>query len=341
MIGAVSCAGNTGQSEQDISAAGRVDEGGYLNPGRWQLTTSLRHQYSFRHFIGTQEQVARVAQGTNVRNNINITDFILTYQANPRWSFSADVPLEIMSRTYTSKLFEVFRHQPNAPAQVFHANGIGDVSISAQAWLWRPPTESSGNVGVSFGVKFPSGDPSVINTVPSVSGPSTQVLDQSVQLGNGGWGLIVGTQAFKQVKRSILFFSGNYLISPQNRNGVQTGRGAPLEAIMSVSDSYLAQAGVAHFVPKVRGLAANIGMRVEGVPVYDLVGSSDGFRRPGYALSVEPGFEYSRGRNILSFSLPIAVLRDRSRSVPDRQNGGHGDAAFADYLWLISYTYRF
>ena len=98
---------------------------------------------------------------------------------------------------------------------------------------------------------------------------------------------------------------------------------------------------MAYPFPRVRGLAVNLGSRVEGVPVRDLIGKSNGFRRPGYALSVFPGFEYSRGRATWTFNLPVAVLRDRARSVPDLQDRGHGDAAFADYVWLMNYTYRF
>jgi hypothetical protein len=39
-------------------------------------------------------------------------------------------------------------------------------------------------------------------------------------------------------------------------------------------------------------------------------------------------------------SIGKALYRDRTRSVPDQILGTHGDAAFADYVWLASYTYR-
>jgi hypothetical protein len=35
------------------------------------------------------------------------------------------------------------------------------------------------------------------------------------------------------------------------------------------------------------------------------------------------------------------VYRTRERSVPDIATGGHGDAAFADWIWLANYTCRF
>jgi hypothetical protein len=45
--------------------------------------------------------------------------------------------------------------------------------------------------------------------------------------------------------------------------------------------------------------------------------------------------------NLFTFSVGKAIHRDRTRSVPDRITGGHGDAAFADYTWFASYSFRF
>ena len=41
-------------------------------------------------------------------------------------------------------------------------------------------------------------------------------------------------------------------------------------------------------------------------------------------------------------AVPVAVYRNRLRSVPDRLEAGrHGDAAFADWLLLVGYSRRF
>ena len=109
----------------------------------------------------------------------------------------------------------------------------------------------------------------------------------------------------------------------------------------SIPDTYLAEGGLAYPFPRVRGLALTFGPRIEGVPVRDLIGKSDGFRRPGYAFSLEPGFEYDRANSILTFSLPIAVKRNREQSVPEIALGKHAGASFAKYVWLLEYTYRF
>ena len=190
-------------------------------------------------------------------------------------------------------------------------------------------------------MKFPTGNDAVQNTFVPGTGPLVATVDQSIQPGDGGWGIIADSQAFKAVHKAVLFMDGSYVMEPGDTNGVKTGRKAPLEAIMSEPDSYLADAGVAYPFPKIRGLAVNFGGRAEGIPVRDLIGKSDGFRRPGYAISVVPGFEYSREKNVWTFNLPIAMLRDRARSVPDLEDDGHGDAFFARYLWLLTYSRRF
>jgi hypothetical protein len=66
-----------------------------------------------------------------------------------------------------------------------------------------------------------------------------------------------------------------------------------------------------------------------------------GLRRPGYALSVEPGLQYERVRDTWSLNIPVAFQRNRKRSVPDQMQGKAGDAAFADYLTLVGYTRSF
>ena len=110
---------------------------------------------------------------------------------------------------------------------------------------------------------------------------------------------------------------------------------------MSVSDQYLVRLGFSRPVPHTRRFAYTLSFRDEGVPVRDLIGKSNGFRRPGYAMSVEPGVEYFRGRDTFSFTVPIAVHRNRKRSVSDIADGRSGDAAFADYVITIGYSHRF
>ena len=319
-----------------------------LSARHWSISTGYRYQHSFRHFVGTTEQTQRETQQTQVVNYINLFDVSLTYKINPRWSLTASLPIMNATRTYDHQLFNVFFHVPNGPDQVSHANGIGDLAVSAQFWLHRPPAENGHNIAFSFGTVFPTGNDDVRDTVQTVNGPQRVFVDQSIQLGAGGWGISLGTEAYQRVKKAVLYGSGAYLITPQEQNGIPNASLAgvqfqpnPLTSTMSIPDQYLADAGIAYPVPKIRGMAAKFGIRYEGVKVRDLIGGSLGFRRPGYALSVEPGMQYERGKTIWSLNIPVAVQRNRKRSVPDLMQGRAGDAAFADYLILIGCSRSF
>jgi hypothetical protein len=319
-----------------------------LSARHWSVSSGYRYQHSFRHFVGTTEQTQRAAQHTQVVNYLNLFDVSLTYKINPRWSLTASLPIMNGTRTYDHQLFDVFLHIPNAPDQVSHANGIGDLAVSAEFWLHRPPAEKGHNIAFSFGTVFPTGSDNVRDTVNTVNGPQRVFVDQSIQLGAGGYGISLGTEAYQRVKQAVLYASGTYLLTPQEQNGVPNASLAgvkfpqsPLTSTMSIPDQYLADGGIAYPVPRIRGMAAKFGMRYEGIKVRDLIGGSLGFRRPGYALSVEPGMQYERGKTTWSLNIPVAVQRNRKRSVPDLIQGKAGDAAFADYLILLGFARSF
>ncbi len=315
-------------------AGGPDGQGGYLTPGEFEFNTSYRHQFSFRHFIGPVEQTQRIALGTEVENKINLENLNLTYQLTSRFSVSANVP--VMSAS---------RHSNNSAAIQF-AHGIGDTSFMFSGWLWNPKENTKGNVQFGFGLQIPSGNDNVVTITDALAGkgPTPTTDDYSIQPGSGGYGIIFQWTAFKNVKSTQLYFNGSYLATPENTNSVlrnATSSKVPATAYNSISDQYLLQAGIAVPVKKVRGLTLTFGPRFEGVPANDLIGDSLGFRRPGFALSIEPGAQFYFHGHAISASIGKAMYRDRTISVPDSLVGGHGDAAFADYVWLASYSFRF
>ena len=303
----------------------------WLDPLRWEVSTGYRYLHSHRHFIGTTEQTQRATQMTEVNNKINLMDFSGTYKLTNRWTFSISMPVMIADR-----------FSERTPDVVTHSRGIGDMSFGGNVWLFRPPTESRQNIQLGFAVKAPTGNPGVTDTQPGPNGTTrTVVVDQSIQLGDGGWGFSVSGQAYKGVHFATFFAAGTYLFNPADTNGVLTGRSRASEAIMSVPDQYLYRAGAVLPVPKIRSLVMSMGIRGEGVPVRDLIGKSNGFRRPGVAISVDPGFIYTRSKDQWSFNVPAAVYRNRKRSVTDIVDNTWGDAAFADYFFVVGYTRRF
>ena len=59
---------------------------------RWQATFGWRYGYSHRHFVGTEEQVHRAEEHSQVVNNVNLADFSLRYNFNARTSISVGIP---------------------------------------------------------------------------------------------------------------------------------------------------------------------------------------------------------------------------------------------------------
>lgn len=319
----VQCAGGEGSGSHDS---------GFLDRGRWQIAVGFRKQRSHRHFVGTEEQKQRAEQGTEVVNDIYLYDVAITYAVNRRFNITAAIPFQ-----------KATRQRGNSP-QIFHSTGIGDISVMGRMWLFKPPAESGQNISFGIGLKIPTGKSDVRDRVPAANGVGTvlQVVDQSIQLGDGGWGIPLDVQAYKQIGRTTLYASATYLLNPRDTNGVRTGRGRASEAIMSVADQYLARIGFSRPVPRTRRFAYTLGWRIEGVPVRDLIGKSNGFRRPGYGMAIEPGLQYFRGRDAWSVAVPIAAGRNRKRSVSDILVGNPGgDAAFADYMILVGYSHRF
>jgi hypothetical protein len=235
------------------------------------------------------------------------------------------------------------------------SQGLGDARLVVGYWLLPETGHPNGNLSVALGVKLPTGNykaEDVFYNVGPDRSPQVRPVDQSIQPGDGGVGLTMEVQHFQKVVNSFYTYANFfYLINPRETNGTRTFREtlSPLlknEAIMSVPDQYALRAGLT-YATSLTGLAVGVGGRLEGVPVQDLVGGSGGFRRPGYAFSIEPGLNYMRRNLTFTLNVPVAIIRNRQQSLTDKQieqqtkQPRHGDAAFADYVISAGLVIRF
>lgn len=308
------------------------NQGGYLAPGQWELVIGFRHQFSENHFVGPVQQIYREQLHNRVQNRINLPTLQLTYQITPRWSVSGSLPFLFATR------------HGEASDYTYRSEGQGDMIITGQSWIWSPAKPHRGNVSVGMGILLPTGRDGVENTIIRNGVRETVPLDFSVQPGQGGWGIVGQFQAFHMLgKKAVVYIDGSYIATPQETNHVNAEHTfyGPGNEFNSISDEYLAEAGIAYPLGFLKGLVFTFGPRDEGVPVRDIIGKSSGFRRPGFAISLEPGLIYAWGKNMITASVAKAFYRTREQSVPDINNNFRGDAAFANYIWLASYTYRF
>ena len=329
------------------SCVGNTLENNLLGPGDIQIGSNYRYFKSFRHFRGTEEEPDRVSNETEVINHSHSWDFFSTYGISNRWYASITIPTVINTR---SSLYEHGREERNTT----FSRGLADIRVGVGYWLFDLEKHQNGNVAVGLGVKLPTGSynaSDIFYNVGPEGGPQVRPVDQSIQPGDGGFGITLDFQFYQKIaERFFAYGGGFYLINPRETNGTRTFREtlSPIlqnEAIMAVPDQFSVRGGFSHALSNT--ISASLGARYEGVPVKDLIGGNQGFRRPGNVLSIDPGIAFMKGNFALNLNVPFAVRRERPQSVTDletQQITGEprmGDAAFADYLINVGVSYRF
>ncbi|HSR51396.1 MAG TPA: hypothetical protein VLV83_11250 [Acidobacteriota bacterium] len=306
------------------------------------MSVAFRGLNSNKHYNGTERQFEREELGNFVQNNQRLVDVVASYAVTDRLSLSVGVPYVNASWSIPLPVRPV-----PGPRSKQEARGIGDVSVSGRYWL-MDTEQSNHNVSVGLGIKMPTGKSDVADVYPDLTGenPTRKAVDQSIQPGDGGWGILAEVHGFKRVKRTTLFASLSYLMNPKNTNdtpsiveGLGLGDLPRFEDVLvnSVPDQYVLRGGAAVPLP-VTGLSASLALRMEGLPRYDLFGASNGWRRPGREVFIEPGFAYSRENYTVTLNVPLAVYRNRLAN-PNTDNPG--DATFPDQIFLVGFTYRF
>lgn len=323
-------------------------EGSYTNlvtANQWLGSLSYRWYRSDRHFVGDQEQPQRQLLGSQVVNEVNAFDVGVTYGITERWSATLSLPFTYAER---SSLYEhdfVHRH-------TMRASGLGDVRLVTDVWLFDPHTHMNGNLALGVGFKAPTGDDQASDIAYRTTGQIERPVDPSIQPGDGGWGIVLQLQAYQKIVNNLFaYVNGSYMMTPEEQNDTQFTIAdlprfatllTPLRTYDTIADQYLGRGGFSYVLWPAQGLTLSLGARIEGIPVYDAIGGSMGFRRPGYTISIEPGLAWSYKRNALAINTPVAVYRNRERSAPEIALGvPGGDAAFADFSIAVSYTHTF
>ncbi len=338
-----------------------------------QMSLGYRWLRSDRHFIGNDEQEEREEQGSEVVTELGTFNLGFHYAFTPRFAFSLDAAW-VENHRSSPVYLENNRELPVVGRWNSGASGFGDMRLGLHAWVWDPaghgspqaglhgknavaapaPSPLRGNLRISLGVDMPTGEKDVMSYRKTyrngriVSTDFPQPVDQSIQPGDGGWGIPVDLYGYYNLTETIsTYLQASYLITPETDNGVPTFRSNPYEAVMSIGDTFMVRSGVEWALSREHGITLGLGLRSEGQPVEDLVGSSDGFRRPGMNIAVEPSLTWMKNGWSASLSVPVVFYNERFQSVPDQQwqqaTGipRHGDASFADYYVMLSIGRQF
>ena len=154
-------------------------------------------------------------QGTEVINNDNSILLGVSYNLNNRWSVSTVIPYLIIDR---SSLYEHYGNPSASNPTInprFHtqARGLGDMRISA---YYTAVQKEKVGLTLGLGVKLPTGNydtKDYFHKKDSEGQDSLvyRVVDQSIQLGDGGLGFITEFDFSYNFSHSVGVYASDYI----------------------------------------------------------------------------------------------------------------------------------
>jgi hypothetical protein len=310
----------------------------YFQAHDWQIGVAFRRLTTDRFFVGTAEDEAAAPGGQPLNLALNSLDLSITYATSEQFSMTLTVPISYT--TIENAFADGQRHQNSS-------SGVGDINLIGNLWVASPTKSPNGNLSVGLGVLAPTGRYHVTgNVYDSLGNVSQKPLTQTNQPGEGGWAILLQTQAFHQIfPRTSAYLSGSYVISLREHTDVLRlspyGPGTP-PVLTAVPDAYSARLGLAYLLMAEPGLSVSLGGRIDGTMNSDLVGGhTDFYRSAGYTAYVDPGVSLQLGPSQFSLSVPVRVHHDYLTRTFSNGQTEVGRGGVNDFVIYAGYTWRF
>ena len=305
-------------------------------PVKWMVNVNSRYFTSYEEFVGSTN--LHVPSEDRKVNHIFVMDVAFTRVLDNGWSITVDVPVTGASRAAWQE------HENNPQDKTKHTThsfGLSDVRVALFKWLLDVSTYTRGNVQLGLGLKLPTGDYNFQDYFYKAEGKVVLPVNQSIQLGDGGTGISFELNSFYTInKKFSLYGNAFYLFNPRDQNGTYSGTKNSANsggAVNSVPDAYTFRIGGNMTINK---LVLWAGGRMEGLPVHDVLGGSNGNRRPGQIISIEPGVNFTFKEVTVYGFFPFPVYRATKQSVPDKYDGLPSPGGFSNYMIFIGTFFK-
>ena len=302
--------------------------------GRWEISLAYRRITADQWIIGRDVREDKAPFGQPLYLDIRSLDLTADYGLSDRTRLSLTFPFSEGSHS---------RYYADGARHKVYSAGLGDINLIAARWMIDPGSQPKGNLELGIGVKSATGRNDVTGDYFLANGKTTFTVDQSIQLGDGGWGIILQGRGFRELfANGYGYVNASYVVSPQNQTRVHQGQSGSYSAVrVSVPDVYGARFGLAYVVMPRQGVSLSAGGRIDGIPLRDVVGRSDGFRRPTVIGYLEPGLTIARGNNTLAIALAVRKYANFRPSAIDQQLGNTGGGDLAKNAVFVSVSRRF
>jgi hypothetical protein len=176
----------------------------HLRAAEWEVGVFYRRLTANQWFVNDaiREDLAPFGGQSPRFINIQSVDLAVTYALSDRFSLRLTLPFT------TGSLSKI---HPDSSRHATSATGLGDLNLVGNFWLFQPSRHVNGNVALGAGVKAPTGSHRVEDDLFTPNGTIQFPVDQPIQLGGGGWGIVLQTEGFQRLfNNGYGYFSGSY-----------------------------------------------------------------------------------------------------------------------------------
>ncbi len=281
-----------------------------MHKGEWEIDSNFTHFATNEEFRGSDLRTDLIATNSQVTEGGDTLDFQGTYGLTRKINLAVDAPIVLWS--HWSTVLAGTRYDQKA-------HGLADMVVGARMWLFNCESHTDQNLAIGLGLRLPTGNSDYEVLYPNSLGKdvASRPVFPAIQPGSGALGLRLTVEGFRQFRHFSVYGTGLYIFSLKSQNDTlalgaalsPAGPQAVAENVryLSTPDSYLAHVGVAVPIPHGRGIAALFAGRIAGVPVYNVLTSTSGFRQPGYFVTVDPGLSWDTKLASYSVVVPLRV----------------------------------
>jgi hypothetical protein len=284
--------------------------GPYLGKGEWQIQGSFTWYNTGDPFTGSELRKDIIAADAGPKEGASSLNFQGAYALTRRINLMADVPLILSSH---------WNYPLGGTRYEMKTRGFGDAVIGGRVWLLNTEKNTKQNVALQFALRLPTGDPNYQVLYPNGLGQDIKKRSakSDIQPGSGAFGLRLAAQGFRRFRYFSVYGNALYLFSLKKQNDTNSiystlNPGGPLAVaenvrFVSTPDSYLYNAGVSTPIPHLKGLSFSLGGQITGVPTFNVLTDTIGFRQPGYIVTLNPGLSFNTKLASYFIGVPVRV----------------------------------
>jgi hypothetical protein len=300
--------------------------GPYLEKGDWQIQASLNRYNSDEYFTGSTRRSELIDTDAAPKEGGTSLNFQGAYALSRNINLMADVPILVDS--YWNYRLGGSRHE-------MKASGLGDAIVGGRFWLFKIDNKTKQNLALQLAVRFPTGNANYQDNYPNALGQDIKLkaVKADIQPGSGAAGLRLATQGYRRFRHFAVYGNALYLFSLKEQNDTNSimsvlNPGGPAavpanKRYNATPDSYLFNLGASTPAPHLKGVSLSLGSQIAGVPTFNVLTGSEGYRQPGYLVTLNPGLSFNTKIASYFISVPVRVYGHIGKDFTGTQQSGN------------------